>query len=37
MGCQPFFDRRIGHEVDGSSLGDEWAGYVLKVSGGNDK
>jgi len=27
----------MGHEIDASSLGDEWAGYVLKITGGNDK
>ncbi|KAF4547085.1 40S ribosomal protein S6-B [Elsinoe fawcettii] len=32
-----FMERRMGQEVDASSLGDEWAGYVLKITGGNDK
>ena len=31
------FDRRMGHEVDGDFLGDEFKGYKLKITGGNDK
>lgn len=27
----------MGQEVEGDSLGDEWAGYVFRISGGNDK
>merc|ERR1719204_2817563 len=33
----PFFERRIGHEVAGDSLGDEFKGYVFRITGGNDK
>eukprot|EP00386_Alphamonas_edax_P007036 GDKI01023086.1.p1 GENE.GDKI01023086.1~~GDKI01023086.1.p1 ORF type:complete len:289 (-),score=124.30 GDKI01023086.1:146-955(-) len=33
----PFFDKRMGAEVSGDTLGDEFKGYVFKVSGGNDK
>merc|ERR1719217_906179 len=33
----PFFDKRMASEVDGATLGDEFNGYVLKISGGNDK
>merc|ERR1712022_54621 len=33
----PFFDKRISQEVDGDSLGDEFAGYRFRISGGNDK
>eukprot|EP00919_Chromeraceae_sp_WS-2016_P025371 GHVR01059993.1.p1 GENE.GHVR01059993.1~~GHVR01059993.1.p1 ORF type:complete len:246 (-),score=52.95 GHVR01059993.1:188-925(-) len=33
----PFFDKRMGAEVPGDSLGDEYKGYVFKVTGGNDK
>merc|ERR1719453_759596 len=33
---RPFFDKRISHEVPADSLGDEWKGYVLRISGGND-
>jgi len=32
-----FYDKRVSQEVDGSSLGDEWKGYVFRISGGNDK
>jgi small subunit ribosomal protein S6e len=27
----------MGQEVAADSLGDEWKGYVLRVTGGNDK
>jgi len=33
----PFFDKRMSTEVPGDSLGDEFKGYVFRVSGGNDK
>ena len=32
-----FYDKRIGQEVDGESVGDEFKGYTFKISGGNDK
>ncbi|QPG76001.1 40S ribosomal protein S6 [Brettanomyces nanus] len=32
-----FYDKRIGQEVEGDNLGDEFKGYVFKVTGGNDK
>jgi len=32
-----FFDKRLAQEVDASSLGDEWKGYVVRITGGNDK
>lgn len=32
-----FYEKRIGTEVSADILGDEWKGYVLKISGGNDK
>jgi small subunit ribosomal protein S6e len=32
-----FFDRRIAEEVPGDALGDDWKGYILKITGGNDK
>ena len=31
-----FYDKRISQEVPADRLGDEWKGYVLKISGGND-
>lgn len=33
----PFFERRIAAEVPGDSLGEEFKGYVFKITGGNDK
>ena len=32
-----FYDRKIGHEVDADTLGDDWNGYIFKITGGNDK
>lgn len=32
-----FYDKRMSHEVGGESLGEEFNGYVFKISGGNDK
>lgn len=32
-----FYDKRISHEVTGDCLGDDFKGYVFKISGGNDK
>ncbi|RIA87197.1 ribosomal protein S6e-domain-containing protein [Glomus cerebriforme] len=32
-----FYDKRISAEVPGDSLGDEYKGYVFRISGGNDK
>lgn len=31
------YDKRISQEVSGEDLGEEFAGYVFKISGGNDK
>ncbi|XP_780499.1 40S ribosomal protein S6 [Strongylocentrotus purpuratus] len=32
-----FYDKRMAHEMTAESLGDEWKGYVVRISGGNDK
>ncbi|CAI8502768.1 unnamed protein product [Hanseniaspora opuntiae] len=32
-----FYDKRIGQEVEGEHVGDEFKGYTFKISGGNDK
>ena len=32
-----FYDRRMGQEIDGEVLGDEYKGYIFKITGGNDK
>ncbi|KNC86080.1 40S ribosomal protein S6 [Sphaeroforma arctica JP610] len=31
------YDKRISQEVEGDSFGDEFKGYVFRISGGNDK
>merc|ERR1711939_727654 len=32
-----FMDKRMGQEVPGDSVGDEFKGYIFKITGGNDK
>ncbi|KAL7720663.1 40S ribosomal protein S6 [Entamoeba marina] len=32
-----FIDKRVGQEVDASSLGEQFKGYILKITGGCDK
>lgn len=32
-----FYDKRMATEVKADALGDEFKGYVLKITGGNDK
>lgn len=32
-----FYGRRMGQEVEGDILGDEFKGYIFKIAGGNDK
>ncbi|PPQ93165.1 hypothetical protein CVT25_002592, partial [Psilocybe cyanescens] len=32
-----FFDKKIAQEVPADSIGDEWKGYILRITGGNDK
>merc|ERR1711970_1521619 len=34
---RPFYEKRMGQEVDADTLGDEWKGYVFRICGGNDK
>nr|AAX48882.1 S6 [Suberites domuncula] len=34
---RPFYEKRISAEVEADFLGDEWKGYVVRISGGNDK
>ncbi|KJA17624.1 hypothetical protein HYPSUDRAFT_46257 [Hypholoma sublateritium FD-334 SS-4] len=31
------YDKKISQEVPADSLGDEWKGYVFRITGGNDK
>ena len=33
----PFMEKRMAAEISGDSLGDEFKGYVFKITGGNDK
>ncbi|CAD8183368.1 unnamed protein product [Paramecium pentaurelia] len=35
--CSIFFDKRMGQVVEADNLGDEYKGYVFKITGGNDK
>ncbi|KAG8708830.1 40S ribosomal protein S6 [Ceratobasidium sp. 423] len=32
-----FYEKRIAQEVPGDSIGDEFKGYVFRITGGNDK
>jgi len=32
-----FYDKKISQEVEVDGLGEEWKGYRLKITGGNDK
>jgi small subunit ribosomal protein S6e len=32
-----FYDKRISAEVPGDSVGDEFKGYIFRITGGNDK
>jgi len=32
-----FYDKKMSQEVSGDSLGDEWKGYIFRITGGNDK
>jgi len=32
-----FYDKRMGQEVPGDSVGPEFAGYIFRITGGNDK
>lgn len=33
----PFFDKRMGSEMDGEVLGADFKGYIFRITGGNDK
>ena len=34
---RPFFDRRMGQEIEGDVLGEAFKGFIFRLSGGNDK
>ncbi|KAF9051637.1 ribosomal protein S6e-domain-containing protein [Panaeolus papilionaceus] len=31
------YDKKIAQEIPGDSFGDEWKGYIFRITGGNDK
>jgi len=31
-----FYDKKMGEEVDGGLLGEQYNGYVFKITGGQD-
>ncbi|KAL4668620.1 hypothetical protein H8957_011310 [Semnopithecus entellus] len=33
---RPFYEKRMATEVAADALGEEWKGYVVRISGGND-
>eukprot|EP00127_Corallochytrium_limacisporum_P001792 Clim_evm3s83 gene=Clim_evmTU3s83 len=35
--CRAVYDKRMGQEMEADFLGEEFKGYILRVSGGNDK
>ncbi|XP_038072648.1 40S ribosomal protein S6-like [Patiria miniata] len=37
MKMRAFYDKRMAQECTAESLGDEWKGYIVRISGGNDK
>lgn len=34
---RPFFDRRMGQEINGDVMGEDYKGYIFRITGGNDK
>jgi small subunit ribosomal protein S6e len=34
---QNLYERRVSQEVEGATLGEEFDGYIFRISGGNDK
>ena len=34
---RPFYEQRISKEMPADTLGDDWKGYIVKITGGNDK
>jgi small subunit ribosomal protein S6e len=33
---RPFLEKRMGQEIEGENLGQEYKGYIFKITGGND-
>merc|ERR1719469_885197 len=34
---RPFFEKRMGQEIEGDVMGEDYKGYILKITGGNDQ
>merc|ERR1712166_990628 len=34
---RPFFDMRMGTEINGDLMGDDYKGYIFRITGGNDR
>ena len=34
---RPFFEKRMGQEIDGENMGEDYKGYIFKITGGNDQ
>lgn len=34
---RPFFDRRMGTEINGELMGEDFKNYIFRITGGNDK
>lgn len=37
LSSRVFYDKKLSQEVPGDSIGDEFKGYIFRISGGNDK
>lgn len=37
MTSRIFYEKKISQEVPADSIGDEWKGYIFRITGGNDK
>lgn len=37
LNSRSLHDKRLAQEFDGELLGDQFKGYIFKISGGNDK
>ena len=33
LSSRPFYDKRISHEVAADTLGEDWKGYIFRISG----
>lgn len=37
LSSRVFYDKKLSQEVPGEAIGDEFKGYIFRISGGNDK